>query len=91
MFLNTFLSSENIIFHDFISIVEQKNMDLEFQFPLTVQLVRKAQSTKSARAELSSYCKPGFQIAGVSIFSLVICMIKDTHRCEFCTCACSYW
>lgn len=36
MFLSTSLSSMDIIFRDFIAMVEQKNMDLEFHFLLTV-------------------------------------------------------
>ena len=40
MLLSTSLSSKNIIFQDFITVVEQKNANLECQFLLTVQLTR---------------------------------------------------
>lgn len=60
MLLSTSLSSKNIIFQDFITVVEQKNANLECQFLLTVQLTRETWDTKSTETELSSYCDPGF-------------------------------
>ena len=68
LFFSMSLCSKNIIFHDFITVVEQNNMDLKFQFLLTVQLARKAQATKGTGIELSSYCVPGFQVLGINIF-----------------------
>lgn len=82
MFLGTSLFSKNIIFHDFITMVEQKNMALEFQLLLTVQLARETQDTETTETELSSFCDPGFQVAGSNNFSTVIYMIKDTDMCE---------
>lgn len=46
MFLSTSLSSKMITFHDFVDMTEQKDMDMEFQFLLRVQLARKAQPTE---------------------------------------------
>lgn len=85
------VSFKNIRCHDFIMMVEQKNMDLEFQLLLTVRLARKAQVTESSRTELPSYCLPGFQVPFIGKFSPVTYVTKDTHRCEFNRCAFSYW
>ena len=79
MFFGACLSSKNTIFDDFITTMEQNNMDLEFQFLLTVQPAGKAQATKGTRIKLSSYCNPGFQVLGINIFSIVIYRVKDTH------------
>lgn len=48
-------------------MMEQNNMDLEFQFLLTVQPAGKAQATEGTGAKLSSYCDPGFQVPGINI------------------------
>lgn len=52
-FFSTSLSSKNIVFHDFITMMEQNNMGLVFPFLPTVQLAGKAQATKRTGIELS--------------------------------------
>lgn len=79
MFFSTSLPSKNTIFHDFITMMEQNNMDLEFQFLLMVQPAGKDQATNGTGIKLSSYCEPGFQVPSINIFSVVIYRVKDTH------------